>query len=207
MKTQTQFKNASLVSVVNGSIVVKNSTGRAHTFTNASVVSVNNGTIIIESEWKPKRGELVKISTTDNGIRYAIFKEILGSKFWMYCSSFDKLTCLPLDYNMHKWYGMCSISNISPVTPEEQKEFDDFCKSKGKIWNKETLQWEKYRWKPKQGEKYFTIVVGGSNSRVSQYVWEFDNIDTHVYETGNCFKTRKEAEDKLEQIKKLLLEV
>ena len=60
MKKQTQFKNSSLVSVVNGSVVVKDSTEKEHTFANASVVSVNNGTIIIESEWKPKEGELVK---------------------------------------------------------------------------------------------------------------------------------------------------
>ena len=73
MKTQTVFQNSSLVSVVNGSIVVKDSTGREHTFVNASVVSVNNGTIIIESEWKPKKGELIKIEGGGMDC-YAIFK-------------------------------------------------------------------------------------------------------------------------------------
>lgn len=203
MKTQTVFQNSSLVSVVNGSVVVKDSTEKEHTFTNASVVSVNNGTIIIESEWKPKRGELVKISTTDNGIRYAIFKEILGSKFWMYCSSFDKLTCLPLDYNLHKWYDMCSISNISPVTPEEQKEFDDFCKSQGMIWNKETLQWEKYKWQPKKGDQYFYVLSSTSGIRVCHTFWANDSGDYILWDTYNCFRTEKEAEKAAEKVKEL----
>ena len=64
MKTQTVFQNSSLVSVINGSIVIKDSNGGEHTFVNASVVSVNNGTIIIESEWKPKKGELAKVTNT-----------------------------------------------------------------------------------------------------------------------------------------------
>lgn len=55
MKTTKTFENASLVSVMNGSVIVKSAAGIEHTFTNASVVSINNGTIIIESEWKPKR--------------------------------------------------------------------------------------------------------------------------------------------------------
>ena len=200
MKTQSQFKNASLVSVVNGTIVVKSAAGIEHTFTNASVVSVNDGTIIIESKWEPKRGELVKISTTDNGIRYAIFKEILGSKFWMYCSSFDKLTCVPLDHNLHKWYSMYSISNISPVTPEEQKEFDDFCKSQGKVWNKETLQWEKYKWEPKRGEKYWYVASWGD-------VWwrHFmdSDVDQGILQLGNTFPTKEQAQEALEQVKEL----
>ena len=50
MKTTKTFENASLVSVINGSVIVKSAAGIEHTFTNASVVSVNNSTIIIESE-------------------------------------------------------------------------------------------------------------------------------------------------------------
>lgn len=204
MKTQTQFKSASLVSVVNGSIVVKDAAGREHTFVNASVVSVNNGTIIIESEWEPKRGELVKIDTSDNGIRYAIFKEMLYNQFWMYCSSFDKLTCLPVDYKTSKWYSRNSIYRISPVTLEEQKEFDDFCKSQGKVWNKEALQWEKYRWMPKKGESYFYVLTGMSGIQICSLQWDDDNGDHLLYDAHNCFQTEKQAERAAEKVKELL---
>lgn len=59
-----QFKNASLVSAINGSIVIKNYAGIEYTFTNASIVSINNGIIVIESKqnerkWKPKIGEII----------------------------------------------------------------------------------------------------------------------------------------------------
>lgn len=198
MKTQTQFKNASLVSVVNGSIIVKDSTGREHAFVDASIVSVNNGTIIIESKWEPKKGELVKISTRNNGIRYAIFKEILDFQFWMYGSSTDKLTWLPFDYNKSKWYSMSFISNISPATPEEQKEFDDFCKSKGKLWNKETLQWEEYKWQPGRNEKYYFIDAAG---RVMWALHDSYAIDRPRIKYGNCFPTNEQAKEAAEKLK------
>lgn len=202
MKTQTVFQNSSLVSVINGSIVIKDSNGE-HTFTNASVVSVNNGTIIIESEWKPKKGELVKI--TGHYIdAYCIIDMIYND--WIFVFGWKKI-----NYNTHylkndRWLkGPQTI--ISPVTPEEQKEFDDFCKSQGKIWNKETLQWEKYKWQPKDGEYYFTIITSLGHFEITHYMWTDDLFDTNLYKTNNCFKTEKEAKAKLEQIKKLLLEV
>lgn len=202
MKTQTQFKNASLVSVVNGSIVVKDSTGREHTFTNASVVSVNNGTIIIESEWKPKKGELVKV--TDTCIdAYCIIDKIGDGQLFVFGwkkIDFDQ-HCLKNDL----WL-ISSLTKISPVTPEEQKEFDDFCKSKGKIWNKEKLQWEKYKWEPKDGQTYYYIGMETA-PYISWHVWVNDNIDNEHYQSKNYFETEEEAEAKLKQIKKLLLEV
>lgn len=204
MKTQTQFKNASLVSVVNGFIVVKDSTGREHTFTNASIVSVNNGTIIIESEWVPKRGELVKFRCGWCDTKYAIFKEIVGDRFWMYCSSIDKLTELPWDLNCPKYVSIIDGSfTLSPVTPKEQKEFDDFCKSQGKIWNKETLQWEKYKWHPKLNDTYYYIDLEIKGS-VGRHIYENDYTDRLNYECGNCFLTEKQAAEAAEEVKKLL---
>lgn len=203
MKTQTQFKNASLLSVVNGSIVVKDSTGKEHTFTNASIVSVNNGTIIIESEWTPKKGELVKI-TGQCIDAYTIIAKIKDNVIYHF--GWKKINCNAHSLISDIWLKGAQ-TKISPVTPEEQKEFDDFCKSQGKIWNKETLQWEKLRWKPKRGEKYFYIRLGACCNDVGS-IMSIDNaLDIQLYESGNCFRTEKQAEAKLEQIKKLLLEV
>ena len=207
MKTQTVFQNSSLVSVVNGSIVVKDSTGREHTFTNASIVSVNNGTIIIESKWNPKKGELIKYRWAGD-IRYGIFKEMSenNNKLWTYGCSIESLSEFPNESDCPKFRYYNDIVNLSPVTPEEQKQFDDFCKSKGKIWNKETLQWENYRRKPKYDEVYYTIHLFPLDSPVKRHRWIGDNIDKGFYQTNNCFKTKEEAEAKLKQIKKLLLE-
>jgi hypothetical protein len=201
MKTQIKFPNSSLVSVINGSIVVKDSTGGEHTFTNASVISVNNGTIIIESEWKPKNGELVKFNYL--GARYGIFKEIAGDKFWTYGSSFETLSEIPWDYDQSKFRYCRDVLNISPVTPEEQKEFDDFCKSQGKLWNKETLQWEKYKWMPRFGDTYYYIDMGIKGS-IGTYTYENDSTDQYNYECGNCFPTKEQAQKAAEKVKELL---
>lgn len=196
MKTQTQFKNASLVSVVNGSIVVKDSTERAHTFTNASVVSVNNGTIIIESEWEPKKGELIKVTNTCIDA-YCIIDKIGDGQLFVFGwrkIDFDQ-HCLRSDF----WLTN-SQTKISPVTPEEQKEFDAFCKSQGKIWNKETLQWEKYRWVPKRGEKYYYIDTTGEVSWTTHNTFA---LDPNRIKFGNYFPTEKQAEKAAEKVKEL----
>ena len=199
MKTQTQFKNSSLISVVDGSIVVKDSTGREHTFANASVVSVNNGTIIIESEWMPKKGELVKF-TWEGDIRYGIFQEICSGLLWTYGCSMESLSEFPHAIDNPKCQPMVH-TNIFPVTPEEQKEFDDFCKSQGKIWNKETLQWEKYEWEPERGEKYYYVDTIGD---VSCTTYNTFALDSTRIKFGNCFQTKEQAKSAAEKVKELL---
>lgn len=198
MKTQTQFKNSSLISVVNGSIVVKDSTGGEHTFVNASVVSVNNGTIIIESEWKPKNGELIKY--TWGGTRYCIFREIIADQLWSYGCSVEKLSEFPYDCDVPKFRPYSKNLKISPVTPEEQKEFDDFCKSQGKVWNKETLQWEKYKWVPKDGERYYIIYGNGEIDHLHYQKSEFQ--DKYI-DLGNCFQTKEQAQEAAKKLKEL----
>ena len=197
MKTQTQFKNASLVSVVNGTIVVKDATEREHTFINASVVSVNNGTIIIESEWKPKRGELAKVTNTYIDA-YCIIDKIVDGQLYVF--GWKKI-----DFDQHYLKSDLWLTglqtNISPVTPEEQKEFDDFCKSQGKTWNKETLQWEKYKWEPEIGEKYWYI---GTLGMVSCTTYNIFSPDSERIAYGNCFQTKKQAEKAAEKVKELL---
>ena len=199
MKTQIKFPNSSLVSVVNGSIVVKSAAGIEHTFTNASVVSVNNGTIIIESKWEPKRGELVKVTGTCIDA-YCIIDRINDSSFPVF--GWKKIDfdghCFKYDF----WLTN-SQTKISPVTPEEQKEFDDFCKSRGKLWNKETLQWEKYQWKPQKGESYFYVLTSMSGVRVCHALWGDCTSDYHLYDTHNCFRTEKQAEKAVEKVKEL----
>lgn len=202
MKTTKTFENATLRTVNNGYIELDYN-GTTHCFNDASVISVNNGSISIEVDWKPKRGELIK--AIGCGIdAYAIFESkgvhsitVFGSKDIL--SPWFKLSS-------HIW-AISDALELHPVTPEEQQAFDDFCKSQGKIWNKEKLQWEKYKWKPTENTKYFHILIAGGTALVDHYLWKNDEVDRNYYELGNCFKTREEAEAKLEQIKKLLLKV
>lgn len=200
MKTQTVFQNSSLVSVVNGSIVVKDSTGGEHTFVNASIVSVNNGTITIESEWKPKVGELIKLTGCNTNC-YCIYRRCEENHIYDY--GFKKIADSTLRTVIDNFSWCIAGVTVSPVTPEEQKEFDDFCKSQGKIWNKETLQWEKYKWEPRFRDIYYYIDMGIKGS-IGTYTYENDSTDQYNYECGNCFQTKEQAQKALEEIKKLL---
>ena len=59
-------------------------------------------------------------------------------------------------------------------------------------------------WKPKKGETYWFYRI--LRKEASCITWCFDGIDLCRWKTGNCFKTRDEAEDKgkeiMEQIQK-----
>lgn len=59
------------------------------------------------------------------------------------------------------------------------------------------------RWKPKDRQRYWFITNNGS---VDWTVWYDGNIyDTAHYLYGNCFRTRKEAEQAAVKVRKLLL--
>lgn len=193
-----QFENASLVSVTNGSVVIKSKNNIKHTFPNASVISVNNGIIIIETEWEPKKGELIKLEGYGTDC-YAIFKLSKDSILFDY--GYKLFNGNKIINSICGW--RIKYVTISPVTPEEQKEFDDFCKSQGKIWNKEKLQWEEYKWKPAYKEQFFMITTDSSGVYIINTVWNNCIADQVLYDYGNCFKTREEAEIKVNQIKNL----
>jgi hypothetical protein len=48
------------------------------------------------------------------------------------------------------------------------------------------------RWKPEHRARYF--YVGGADKGVGDYIWHDDPIDNQYYKTGDCFKTKEEAE-------------
>lgn len=60
------------------------------------------------------------------------------------------------------------------------------------------------RWKPiQEGEPYYYV---DTNLQVMKVIWCGDELDKGRYEIGNCFRTPEEAEEKAEQIKKILSE-
>lgn len=200
MKITKTFENATLRTVNNGYIELDYN-GKTHCFNNASVVSVNNSTIIIETEWEPEEGELVKI--TGNCIdAYSIFRSYDKSVGAIVVYGQKRINSDSHAFCRSYWFPG-SQTEIHPVTPEEQQAFDDFCKSHGKIWNKEKLQWEKYGWKPLYGETYYSVNVLALTEVVG-HKWKNDTVDNTYYRTNNCFKTREEAEAKLKQIKQIL---
>ena len=195
MRITKTFDNASL-RTVNGGYIELDCNNKTHCFNNASVISVNNGIITIEVDWEPKEGELIKI--TGNCIdAYSIFHAHDKPNGIIIVYGHKRINNDDHSFCQYYWVEG-NQTEIHPVTPEEQQAFDDFCKSKGKIWNKEKLQWEKYRWSPKPGEQYWYVTSWGE----VQYRYHKDmRIDEDFLQLGNAFPTRKQAEIAAEKFK------
>ena len=58
------------------------------------------------------------------------------------------------------------------------------------------------RWKPKFDEAYYCIFANGN---IDKTVWKNIPTDKSLFERGNCFKTKAEAEAAAEKVKALLL--
>lgn len=76
-------------------------------------------------------------------------------------------------------------------------ETDDFTFEfgEGKVTVKEKVKEEEKpkRWKPEVDESFY--VVGTSDCEgVEKWIWLDYSVDNFQYETGNCFKTKEEAE-------------
>lgn len=86
----------------------------------------------------------------------------------------------------------------------EEKEMDKIEELENKIKELseeiERLKAEKEKevWKPKCGDKYWTI---SHNGYVVQVRWMGDEAEDDIYAIGNVFKTQEEAEFKAEQLK------
>lgn len=192
MKITKIFENATLRTVNNGYIELDYN-GKTHCFNNASVVSVNNGSISIEVDWAPERGELVKVLHT--GINcYVIFNKINTVTLLTFGSKDISGPYYKLDNDS---WALNRNTEFHPVTPEEQQAFDDFCKSQGKIWNKEKLQWEKYMWIPEKDEKYYYINTIGEVAHTNNTI----SLDQLRIEFGNCFQTIEKAEIAAKKVK------
>jgi hypothetical protein len=193
------FNNSSIVSVNSGTIVL-NVSGKTRTFVDAKLVSAVDGKIVLDLPQPVKEnGSYLVIHIGGRVERIFITNHYRKCCIDYYVSQRDDT----IVYNQHWVYG----SPIRNATPEEIQELNDQLADESKQWNPDTMQIEKLRWKPTKGTKYFHVFINGGEAQVSFYYWKGDLIDRAFYEMGNCFKTREEAGAKLEQIKKLFLEV
>lgn len=194
------FNNSSIVSVNSGTIVL-NVSGKTRTFVDAKLVSAVDGKIVLDlPEASFKRGSYITLVTKKGIERTFILSTNTDLKVYYYVTA----QLLDLAYTDF-WYK--GDNNFRNATPEEIQELNDQLAAEGKRWNPDTMQIEKLRWKPKKGERYFFIRLGMCYNDVES-IMSIDNaFDIQLYESGNCFRTEKQAETKLEQIKKLLLEV
>ena len=87
------------------------------------------------------------------------------------------------------------------ATEEEKQLLFDKMKEQGLRWNAEEKRVEKIRWRAKGGERYFYVYNQGS---VTVYKDDGYHVDENLYEYGNYFHTREQAEEAARRIKEVL---
>lgn len=190
------FNNSSIVSVNSGTIVL-NVSGKTRTFVDAKLVSAVDGEIMLDlPKYTIKNGSYLVIQLSDIAERIFIVNPYRKCCIDFHVSQRDE----QIVYDEY-WVNGSPIRN---ATPEEIQELNDQLAEAGKRWNPDTMQIEKLRWKPEYHETYYFIDLFPIDSPIRRHRWTHDNIDKGYYKTNNCFKTKEEAEAKLEQIKKLL---
>lgn len=193
------FNNSSIVSV-NSDTIVLSVSGKTRTFTDAKLVSAVDGKIVLElPEHAKENGSYLVIQINDKAERIFI-----GNPYRKCCIDYHVSQCCSILQYKNFWVNNSPIRN---ATPEEIQELNDQLAAEGKRWNPNTMQIEKLRWKPEYNERYYFIDLFPIDTSIKTHCWVDDNIDKGYYKTNNCFKTEEEAEAKLKQIKKFLLEV
>lgn len=190
------FKNSSIVSVNSGTIVL-NVSGKTRTFVDAKLVSAVNGEIVLDlPKYTRENGSYLVI-----GLGRGIERIFIINPYRNCCIDFHvSQRNETIVYNQYWVIG----SPIRNATPEEIQELNDQLAAEGKQWNPDTMQIEKLRWKPEFTEIYYLVRIYPTPEVVHHY-WKDDGVDHGCHSSNNCFKTKKEAEAKLEQIKKILL--
>ena len=100
-------------------------------------------------------------------------------------------------------HSTCMRYDARIATEEEKQFLLDALHADGKDWDAENKQIVDYRWKPKIGDAYYYI---DCFLDVVDDIWSDDRMDALVYTSGNCFKTKEEAQKYADKFIEILKE-
>ena len=95
----------------------------------------------------------------------------------------------------------CVYDDARIATEEEKQWLLDKLHAEGKDWDAENKRIVEYRWQPKDGEDYYVI---NTLFKVLRFTWQSYSFDFDLLKSGNCFKTKEEAEAKAKEILEIL---
>lgn len=88
------------------------------------------------------------------------------------------------------------------ATEEEKQLLFDKMKEQGLKWNAEEKRVEKIRWRAKSGKYYFSF--SGTTFNLDCYTECFARDDANLYNCGNYFRTKEQAEEAARRVKETL---
>lgn len=159
---------------------------------------VKDGCVVFQKEQSFKDGDIL-VSVEKNVRRNAfIYKSTDDEGFHSYYIGLDCCGQLSLcEKSTNRWGN----DELSYATEEEKQQLFDKMKEKGLLWNVEEKKVEKIRWRAKEGERYFYVYNQGN---VTVYKDDGYHVDENLYEYGNYFRTREQAEEAARLVKETL---
>lgn len=149
----------------------------------------------IEDIFNPKDGDF--LADEDGNVFIYSSESISKDTFGCYCGTYDdgETICL---LNNCNWIFK---EGCRYATESEKQEFLEKLKEAGYIWNTEKKCLEKYVWKPKYGETYYSI---SGALHVIELTCINNEMDDRMIGIGNCFQTIEQAEKKAKELKEVL---
>ena len=155
--------------------------------------------ITIEKEVQEfKDGDFVV--SNDLGVKILM---IYKSKKERYCANCHANVCIGLCENYVSYNDRCVCDDARIATEEEKQFLLDALHADGKDWDADKKQIVDYKCKPKIGDAYYYI---DCFLDVVDDIWSDDRMDDLVYTSGNCFKTKEEAQKYADKFSEILKE-
>ena len=163
-------------------------------------VQINGDKVTIEKVELPefKDGDVLTLLLNPNVV--FIYKEDeskqrLNRNGYYVCNTASNVIDIAMEDSMF----FCGHRNeVRPATKKEKQFLFDKMKLHGLKWNAKEKRVEKIRWRAEKGESYWFINSEGS---VTEYKEDNHPLDEKIYNFGNYFRTKEQAEEMLKRIK------
>ena len=131
------------------------------------------------------------------------FVMIYKSKKEWYYANCHASVCIGLCENYISYNDCCVVYDARIATEEEKQFLLDALHADGKDWDAYKKQIVDCKWKPKIGDNYYYIDLFLD---VIDDIWSDDRMDDLVFTSGNCFKTKEEAQRYADKFSEILKE-
>ena len=177
---------------------VKLESGDKFNIPSGCMAVVSDGVVTIEKETPFKVGDFLYYYAKGWGFGVCIFMDFIKES----ANGIHYYAATDVSGEIMIGDCLCTEWDVLRIATEEEKNFllnrlhDD-----GKDWDAVNKKIIEYKWQPKYVEPYYMI---SSLFNVIRLIWGNTAFDFDLLQKGNCFKTEEEAQDKADEIIKIL---
>ena len=164
---------------------------------------IKDGSVIIEKGEKDeaqefKDGDVLVLVVNGKRCNAFIYKSTDKRGFHYYYVGLDVCNQISISESpSNRW----SNNDLSYSTEEEKQLLFDKMREQGLKWNAEEKRVEKIRWRAERDKRYFIV---GCSGNMGICVENDCRSDNHLYEFGNYFRAKEQAEEAAKRVKEVL---